>query len=72
MSRDDEEEDDARFKVVINREEQYSIWPAGCGSPAGWRDVDVAGAKAECLAYNEQHRTDLRPPSLRGLANGDA
>lgn len=59
---DDEE---AIFNVVMNHEEQYSIWPAHKEIPAGWRAVGKSGKKAECLAYIEEVWTDMRPLSLR-------
>jgi MbtH protein len=58
--------DDAMlYKVVINHEEQYSIWPADRENPLGWRDAGKSGAKAECLAYIKEMWTDMRPLSLR-------
>lgn len=59
---DDEE---AMFNVVMNHEEQYSIWPKHKEIPAGWRAVGKTGKKAECLAYIEEVWTDMRPLSLR-------
>jgi MbtH protein len=53
------------FKVVVNHEEQYSIWPAGQRSPLGWKDAGKRGTKAECLAHIEEVWTDMRPLSLR-------
>jgi len=68
MSWDDEA---ATFKVVINDEEQYSIWPAYKSKiPGGWREVGKEGLKAECLAYIETHWTDMRPLSLRKAMDG--
>jgi len=61
----DEEEDTTVYKVVVNHEEQYSIWPADRENPLGWRDVGKSGLKAECLAYIEEVWTDMRPLSLR-------
>jgi len=58
-------EDDSRYEVVVNHEEQYSIWPEGRDLPLGWRLAGKAGSKAECLAYIEQVWTDMRPLSLR-------
>lgn len=52
-------------KVVVNHEEQYSIWPAHRDLPAGWREVGKSGSEEECLAYIEQVWTDLTPLSLR-------
>jgi MbtH protein len=61
----DPEEDMAIYKVVVNHEEQYSIWPAARENPLGWRDAGKSGPKAECLAYIEMVWTDMRPLSLR-------
>jgi MbtH protein len=59
--------DDPRteFKVVLNGEEQYSIWPAERANPAGWRDEGRRGTRAECLAHIEEVWTDMRPRSVR-------
>jgi len=51
--------------VVVNDEEQYSIWPAGRELPAGWRLDGFAGTEEECLAYIDETWTDMRPASLR-------
>lgn len=56
------------YRVVINDEEQYSIWPAGREVPAGWRVVREAAPKADCLAYIEEVWTDMRPASVRRRA----
>ena len=53
------------YKVVVNHEEQYSIWPAHRENPLGWNDVGRIGSKAECLAYIKEIWTDMRPLSLR-------
>jgi len=53
------------YKVVINLEEQYSIWPAKRENPPGWRDVGPQGTKNDCLAYIEEVWTDMRPLSVR-------
>jgi MbtH protein len=58
------------FRVLMNDEEQYSIWPAGAESPAGWSSVRDAGTKDECLAYVEENWTDMRPKSLRDAMDG--
>jgi MbtH protein len=57
--------DDKQLKVVINDEEQYSIWPVDRENAPGWRDAGKSGTKEECLAYIEQVWTDMRPLSLR-------
>ena len=60
------DDDDGRtYLVVINHEEQYSIWPESRPVPGGWRAVGRQGSKAECLGYIEQVWTDLRPLSAR-------
>jgi MbtH protein len=59
------DDEDARFRVVANHEEQYSIWPDGHPLPEGWREAGKSGSKAECLAYIDEVWTDLRPLSLR-------
>ena len=62
---DRDEEDTTIYKVVVNHEEQYSIWPEYKENPLGWRDAGKAGPKAECLAYIKEVWTDMRPLSLR-------
>jgi MbtH protein len=61
----EEQEDTTVYKVVVNHEEQYSIWPAYRELPLGWRAVGKEGLKDECLAYIEEVWTDMRPLSLR-------
>ncbi len=65
MAYSDEQEDRTIYRVVINHEEQYSIWPADREIPAGWREVGKQGLKAECLDYISEVWTDMRPLSLR-------
>ncbi len=60
-----DEEDTRTCKVVINHEEQYSIWFADRELPIGWKEVGVEGKKQECLDHIEQVWTDMRPLSLR-------
>jgi uncharacterized protein YbdZ (MbtH family) len=60
-----DDEDKTIYKVVINDEEQYSIWPEYKENPLGWKDAGKVGIKAECLAYIEEVWTDMRPLSLR-------
>jgi MbtH protein len=57
--------DDTNFRVLVNHEEQYSIWPDYKVVPGGWRDTGVAGSKSDCLQYIESTWTDMRPRSLR-------
>ena len=58
-------QDSLPFAVVVNDEEQYSIWRAGRDLPAGWRTEGFTGTEDECLAYIDQTWTDMRPASLR-------
>jgi len=58
-------EDEPAYRVVVNDEEQYSIWPAERPLPAGWRDAGILGAKRECLEFIDANWTDMRPLSLR-------
>src|ERR1700754_4108339 len=62
---DEEREDNTIYKVVLNHEEQYSIWPADRENALGWSDAGKVGPKAECLAYIKEGWTDMRPLSLR-------
>ena len=62
MSYADEEQ---MYKVIINHEEQYSVWPVERELPAGWKEAGKKGTKEECLAYIEEVWTDMRPLSLR-------
>ena len=57
--------DGDRFKVIINDEEQYSIWPEQKAVPAGWHEKGFSGSKDEVTQYIDQHWTDMRPASLR-------
>jgi len=61
----EEKEDKTIYKVVLNHEEQYSIWPAERDNPLGWKNAGKSGSKAECLAYIKELWTDMRPLSLR-------
>ena len=61
----DEREDNTIYKVVVNHEEQYSIWPADRDNPVGWKDAGKMGPKADCLAFVKEVWTDMRPLSLR-------
>jgi MbtH protein len=61
----DDREDTTTYQVVVNDEEQYSIWPADRELPLGWKPAGKSGPKAECLAYIKEVWTDMRPLSLR-------
>jgi MbtH protein len=65
--------DDARlYKVVVNQEEQYSIWPADRENIRGWRDAGKSGSRDECLAFIREVWVDIRPLSLRTKMPGGA
>jgi MbtH protein len=64
-ARNNENEDITIYKVVVNHEEQYSIWPAHRELPLGWNEAGKSGTKEECLAYIKEVWTDMRPLSLR-------
>ncbi len=61
----DDRGDTTIYKVVVNHEEQYSIWPSEQKNPPGWTDTSKTGPKTECLAYIKEVWTDMRPLSLR-------
>lgn len=58
-------DDTTEFLVVLNDEEQYSIWPSYKSIPKGWKPDGKRGLKAECLAHIDEVWTDMRPLSLR-------
>jgi MbtH protein len=60
-----DEQDTTIYKVVVNHEEQYSIWPAGRENPPGWTEAGKQGTRDECTAYIQEVWTDMRPLSLR-------
>jgi MbtH protein len=63
----DEREEFTTYKVVMNHEEQYSIWPSDRENPLGWSDAGKSGTKAECLAFIKEVWTEMRPLSVRRL-----
>lgn len=68
MSSNPFDDENGRFFVLVNDEDQHSFWPAFAAVPAGWRAVFGANggsSRAECLAYVEANWTDLRPRTLR-------
>lgn len=58
------EDDDARYRVLVNAEGQHSLWPESAEIPAGWSEVLAATGRATCLDYVNEHWTDMRPKSL--------
>jgi MbtH protein len=70
MSWAKDQEDVQEYLVVVNHEEQYSIWPADREIPLGWKAEGFKGLKRECLAHIEEVWTDMRPLSLRKKMEG--
>lgn len=66
-----EQATEARYAVVVNDEEQYSVWRLGREIPVGWRALDVEGTREECLEHIGRVWTDMRPKSLR-VAMGES
>jgi uncharacterized protein YbdZ (MbtH family) len=71
MSTNPFDDDDAAFYVLINGEEQHSLWPAFAEIPAGWRAVHGEASRPECLDYIEANWPDMRPKSLREAMAAD-
>jgi MbtH protein len=61
----EDQEDTRVYVVVVNHEEQYSVWPDGEALPNGWRAAGRSGTRAECLAWVQEVWTDMTPASLR-------
>jgi len=59
------DDEDGSFFVLVNDEEQHSLWPAFADVPAGWRVAHGEADRAACLEFIEQHWTDIRPKGLR-------
>lgn len=65
MSTNPFDDDNGAFFVLVNDEEQHSLWPAFTDIPPGWHAVYGEASRAACLDYVEQHWPDMRPKSLR-------
>jgi MbtH protein len=61
----DENEDTRPYTVLVNDEEQYSLWLADLPIPTGWRSTGKTGTRQACLDYVDEVWTDMRPASLR-------
>lgn len=59
------EDENAEYLVLINDEQQYSLWPAFRDIPAGWKATGPKGKRRECLDWIDKNWTDMRPKSLR-------
>ncbi|WP_406814978.1 MbtH family protein [Mycobacterium sp. M23085] len=64
MSANPFDDDDANFVVLVNDENQHSLWPTFADTPAGWRVAFGEASRADCLQYVEQNWSDIRPKSL--------
>jgi MbtH protein len=64
MSTNPFDDENGTFWVLVNDEDQHSLWPTFADVPAGWRKVFGEASRADCLAYVEEHWTDIRPKSL--------
>lgn len=72
MSDNPFDDPNGRFFVLVNEEDQHSLWPTFAPVPDGWRVVFGEDDRQKCLDYVEQHWTDLRPKSLRdAMAKAD-
>jgi len=60
-----DDEDSTVYLVLVNDEEQYSLWPKYKSVPKGWRATGQEGPKADCCRYVDEVWTDMRPLSLR-------
>jgi uncharacterized protein YbdZ (MbtH family) len=65
MSQNPFDDDTGHFFVLVNDEDQHSLWPTFAELPTGWRVVHGEASRADCLQYIEQNWTDIRPKSLR-------
>jgi MbtH protein len=65
MSTNPFDDESGTFVVLVNDEDQHSLWPTFADIPAGWRKIFGAAGRAECLSYVEESWTDMRPRSLR-------
>jgi MbtH protein len=65
------EDADGSYLVLVNDERQYSLWPTHIDVPAGWTVAHDADDREGCLAYVEEHWTDMRPQSLVEAMSAD-
>lgn len=72
MSTNPFDDEDGRFFVLVNDEDQHSLWPTFSEVPQGWRVVFGEDTRAACLEYVEKNWTDMRPRSLREAMEADA
>lgn len=70
MSANPFDDDNATFVVLVNDEDQHSLWPTFADTPAGWRVAFGEASRADCLRYVEEHWSDIRPKSLIEAIDG--
>jgi MbtH protein len=66
------ENEDGEYLVLVNHEEQYSLWPSFREVPAGWTAVGPRGNRKDCLDWIQENWTDMRPKSLKDAMEQDA
>lgn len=66
------EDPDGRYLVLVNDENQHSLWPAWIEVPAGWSVMLQETDRDACLNYIDEHWTDMRPRSLAEAMDGDS
>lgn len=71
MSTNPFDDDNGRFSVLINHEEQYSLWPVFAEVPDGWSVVFGEDSRDACIEYIDKNWTDMRPKSLRDAMAAD-
>lgn len=71
MSSNPFDDENGQFYVLVNDEDQHSLWPTFAPVPAGWRIAFGAGSRRDCIAYVEENWTDMRPRSLREAMAAD-
>jgi MbtH protein len=71
MSTNPFDDEDGEFFVLVNDEDQHSLWPTFAPVPAGWNVAFGAGTRQDCLSYVEENWTDMRPRSLREAMASD-
>ncbi|MER5556277.1 MbtH family protein [Streptomyces sp. NPDC002793] len=71
MSTNPFDDDNGRFHVLVNDEDQHSLWPSFAPVPDGWQIAFGESSRKECLAYVEANWVDIRPRSLREAMAGD-
>ncbi|CAM5329242.1 MbtH family protein [Streptomyces abikoensis] len=71
MSSNPFDDETGRFYVLVNAEDQHSLWPSFAPVPEGWRIAFGEDGRTECLAYVEANWADMRPRSLRESVAAD-